>query len=219
MISVFDVIGPNMVGPSSSHTAGAVSIGLLARQIFAEPIQSAKFILYGSFAKTYRGHGTDKALLGGILGFQTDDPRIRKAFRYAEEKKIRYEYAPDERTVVEHPNTVDIELTGYSGNQMRIRGESTGGGKVRIVGINGIKIEFTGEYSTLVIRQEDKPGVVAGITKCLADAGINIAYMRLFREGEDDMACTVVESDQKLPSEICGEIRKNPRICEIRMIQ
>ena len=150
-LSIFDVIGPNMIGPSSSHTAGAVSIALMARNLFSEEIKSVRFTLYGSFSKTYQGHGTDRALLGGILGFSTDDERIRDAFDHAKNLGISYEFIVDELTVTNHPNTADIELTGVTGRKMTIRGESIGGGKMKIVRIDHIDVEFTGEYSTLIV--------------------------------------------------------------------
>lgn len=127
-LSVFDVIGPNMIGPSSSHTAGAVSIGLLARKMFPETVKKVTFTLYGSFAKTYHGHGTDRALLGGILGFNTDDERIRHAFSLAKEMNVAYEYVIDEKTMPDHPNTADILLEGENGYTLFVRGVSIGGG-------------------------------------------------------------------------------------------
>ena len=144
-LSIFDVIGPNMIGPSSSHTAGAVSMALVARKMFPEQICKVKFVLYGSFAKTYHGHGTDRALLGGILGFSTDDARIRDAFDIATERGVEFEYIPDEETITDHPNTADIYMTGVNGYEMMVRGESIGGGKIKIVRINDIDVEFTGD--------------------------------------------------------------------------
>ena len=218
-LSVFDVLGPKMIGPSSSHTAGAVSIGKMARKMFPEPVRRVRFTLYGSFAQTYRGHGTDKALLGGILGFDTYDMRIRDAFRIAGEQEIAYEYLADTEEVMEHPNTVEIQLWGISGREMSVRGESTGGGRIRITRINGIRVEFTGEYSTLIVRQFDKPGVVAHITRSLADQNVNIALMRLFRENKGELAYTVVESDEKIPREVLKEIEQNPFVEETLLIQ
>lgn len=218
-LSIFDVIGPNMIGPSSSHTAGAVSISLMARNLFSESIQSVTFTLYGSFAKTYRGHGTDRALLGGILGFATYDERIRDAFSYAEQMGVTYRYIIDEETMTNHPNTVDIDITGTSGRTMSIRGESIGGGKMKIVRIDQIDVEFTGEYSTLIVRQIDKPGVVAHITQALSEQNVNIAFMRLFREDKGATAYTVVESDEYIPEEVLDQIRTNPNVSDLMLIQ
>lgn len=218
-LSIFDVIGPNMIGPSSSHTAGAVSIALMARKMFPEPIQKVTFTLYGSFAKTYRGHGTDRALLGGILGFATDDERIRDAFAHAEAMNVEYHYIIDETTVTNHPNTADIDIVGISGHTLSVRGESIGGGKMKIVRIDNIDVEFTGEYSTLIVHQQDKPGVVAHITQALSEQEVNIAFMRLFREKKGANAYTVVESDQNIPTEVLDKIRTNPNVDNLMLIQ
>lgn len=218
-LSMFDIIGPNMIGPSSSHTAGAVAIALMARKMFPEEIKKVTFTLYGSFAKTYRGHGTDRALLGGILGFSTDDERIRDAFEYAKEMQIDYQFVVDENTQTNHPNTADIELLGVNGYALSIRGESIGGGKMKIVRIDHIDVEFTGEYSTLIVHQQDKPGVVAHITQALSEQEVNIAFMRLFREDKGANAYTVVESDEPIPEEVLDKIRTNPNVDNLMLIQ
>ncbi|MCI6044044.1 L-serine ammonia-lyase, iron-sulfur-dependent subunit beta [bacterium] len=219
LISVFDVIGPNMVGPSSSHTAGAASVALMAQKLFQKEIKEVVFTLYGSFAKTYRGHGTDRALVGGIMGFDTDDLRIRDSFQIAQERGLKYHF---EKNTVEdevHPNTVDICMTGIDGSVMTVRGVSVGGGKIKIVRMNGVNVEFTGEYSTLVVIQNDKPGVVAHITTCLSQVNANIAFMRLFREEKGARAYTIVESDEMIPEEVLAHIRKNPNVEDLILIQ
>lgn len=218
-LSIFDVIGPNMIGPSSSHTAGAVSIALMARKMFPEPVKKATFTLYGSFSKTYQGHGTDRALLGGVLGFATHDERIRDAFEHAKEMGVAYEFIIDEETSVEHPNTADIDLLGVNGHTLSIRGVSIGGGKMKIVRIDNIDVEFTGEYSTLIVHQKDKPGVVAHITQALSKQNVNIAFMRLFREGKGSDAYTVVESDETIPEEVLDRIRTNKNVSDLMLIQ
>ena len=218
-LSIFDVIGPNMIGPSSSHTAGAVAIGLLARKMLSEEVNEVTFTLYGSFSKTYHGHGTDRALLGGILGFATDDERIRDAFDLAKERGVDYKYVIDEETVTDHPNTADIDLTGVNGHRLSIRGESIGGGKIRIVRINGIDVSFTGEYSTLIVQQEDVPGVVAHIAQCLSDKQINIAFLRMFRDSKGADAFTVVESDEPITENVLEQIKQNPNITDVMLIQ
>ena len=218
-LSIFDVIGPNMIGPSSSHTAGAVHIALMARKMFPEPIQKVTFTLYGSFAKTYQGHGTDRALLGGILGFATDDERIRDAFAHAKEMNVEYEYIIDENTPTNHPNTADIDIVGVTGHTLSVRGESIGGGKMKIVRIDNINVEFTGEYSTLIVHQQDKPGVVAHITQALSEQNVNIAFMRLFRENKGENAYTVVESDHPIPETVLDNIRTNPNVDDLMLIQ
>ena len=181
-ISVFDVLGPNMIGPSSSHTAGAAVIAYLAQKMINGPLVKVKFTLYGSFAKTYRGHGTDRALLGGIMGFATDDMRIRDSFSIADEIGLAFSFRTTEEETDVHPNTVDIVMENAAGQSMTIRGESLGGGKVRITRINQVKVLFTGEYSAAIVIHQDKPGVVAHITTCLSERNVNIAFMRLLRE-------------------------------------
>ena len=184
-----------------------------------EKLTEVTFTLYGSFARTYKGHGTDRALLGGVLGFATDDLRIRDAFSWAEKMGVKYQYIADKEFVPDHPNTVDIRMTGENGTKMQVQGQSIGGGKIKITQINGINVEFTGEYSTLVVKQIDKPGVVTHITQCLSNQNVNIAFMRLFREGKGKTAYSVVESDERIPDEILEEIRQNPYVQEILLIQ
>ena len=218
-ISLFEVIGPNMVGPSSSHTAGAVSMALLARKLFPAEIKKVEFTLYGSFAKTYRGHGTDRALLGGIIGFETDDLRIRDSLSIAKERNLDYHFSIGQDTGEEHPNTADIDMTGVNGERLFVRGVSIGGGKVKIVRLNQIDVDFTGEYSTLIISQTDRPGVVAHITKVLSEREVNIAFMRLFREEKGAKAFTVVESDERIPDEVVEQIRENPLVSDVMLVQ
>ena len=218
-ISVFDVIGPNMVGPSSSHTAGAAVIGALAHKMIAPPLARVEFTLYGSFAKTYRGHGTDRALLGGVMGFAPDDLRIRDSFAIARERGVEFTFFCDQEERDIHPNTVDIHLENAGGQVMTLRGESLGGGKVRITRINGVEVDFTGEYSAVIVVQQDRPGVVAHITKAISDRGVNIAFMRLFRDEKGQTAYTIVESDQQLPQDIVGVLRENPNIHDVMLVQ
>lgn len=219
-ISVFDVIGPNMVGPSSSHTAGAARIALLAGKMIGEKIKSIKFTLYGSFAKTYKGHGTDKALVGGMLGFETDDVRIRDSFNIAKENGLEFEFVcnnDDDDDI--HPNTVDMYIVGQSGRELTVRGESLGGGKVMLTRINGVKVQFTGEYHALIVVQHDHPGVVAGITSVLSSWDVNIAYLRVFREEKGGLAYTIVESDEEISEKAVDVIKKNPAIKDIMLVK
>lgn len=218
-ISVFDVLGPNMIGPSSSHTAGAAVISQLAQKLIAPPLKKVEFTLYGSFAKTYHGHGTDRALLGGIMGFSTDDVCIRDSFRIAEERGLEFSFVPNETETDVHPNTVDIRMENAAGQVMTVRGVSLGGGKVKIVRINGVEVDFTGEYSAVIVVQQDKPGVVAHITKVLSDRGVNLAFMRLFRESKGLTAYSIIESDGRLPEGITEELKKNPYIHDVMIVQ
>ena len=219
VISVFDVLGPNMIGPSSSHTAGAEIIAFLAQKMITPPLVRVNFTLYGSFAKTYPGHGTDRALLGGIMGFSADDTRIRDSFDIAAKRGLAYSFTPNETETDIHPNTVDIRMENAEGQVMTVRGESLGGGKVRIVRINGVKVDFSGEYNALIVVQQDKPGVVAHITNILREHGVNIAFMRLFREAKGHTAYTIVESDERLPEGVSKLLRQNPNITDVMVVQ
>ena len=209
-ISVFDVLGPIMVGPSSSHTAGTAAIAYLAQKMINGTLKKVEFTLYGSFAKTYRGHGTDRALLGGIMGF---------SFEIATAKGLEYSFKTNEEDTEIYPNTVDIAMTNNLGQTMTIRGESLGGGKVRIVRINKVKVDFTGEYSAAIVIHQDKPGVVAHITKCLSDDGVNIAFMCLFREAKGHIAYTIVESDDALPADLSDMLKENPNVHDVMIVQ
>lgn len=218
-ISVFDVLGPNMIGPSSSHTAGAAVIAFLAHKMIAPPLKKVEFTLYGSFSRTYHGHGTDRALLGGIMGFGTDDIRIRNSFQIAAERGLAYSFIPCETEGDVHPNTVDILMENTGGQVMTVRGESLGGGKVRISRINGVSVDFTGDYSTVIVVQRDKPGVVAHITKVLSDNNVNIAFMRLFREAKGYTAYTIVESDGRFPEGIDEPLRDHPHVYDVMIVE
>ena len=218
-ISIFDVIGPVMVGPSSSHTSGAATIAWMARQIFDGAPCKAVFTLYGSFADTYRGHGTDRALVGGVLGYRSDDTRIRDSFEHAKEDGLEFDFVIDSKTEVKHPNTVDIHLEGSDGHSLMIRGESIGGGRVRIVRINEIDVEFTGEYSTLIIGHQDAKGAAAYITGILSDHSVNIAFMKLFREEKGLRAITVIESDEYIPDEAVSDLLANTQVHSVDLIE
>ena len=218
-MNVFDIIGPVMIGPSSSHTAGAARLGRIARALLGQRPVRADILLHGSFAKTYRGHGTDRALLGGIMGFGTDDLRIRDSFQIANSRGLAFSFKPDESEQDVYPNTVDIWMENAAGQTMTVRGESLGGGKVRIVRINGVHVDFTGEYAAVIAVHQDKPGVVAHMTKVLSDRNVNIAFMRLFREGKGDTAYSIIESDGTLPEGISEELRANPHIRDVMVVQ
>ena len=169
MHGVFDIVGPVMIGPSSSHTAGAVRLGLMARKILGEEAAKAEINLHGSFVMTYRGHGTDKALIAGILGFSPEDERIREALEIAAQKGMSCSF----QTVnIEdaHPNTAVIYLVGTSGRTARVRGASVGGGNIMITNIDGYNVELTGRYPALITIHHDCPGVITQVTKLLAEA-------------------------------------------------
>ena len=218
-IGIFDVIGPIMVGPSSSHTSGAATISRMARQIFSGTPAKVKFILYGSFAETYMGHGTDRALIGGMLGYKSSDIRIRNAYEHAEENGLEVEFEIDKETSVNHPNTVDVIMAGADGHILDIRGESIGGGRVRIVRLNGIEVDFTGEYSTMIIGHQDKTGTVAYITRCLAEDKVNVATLKLFREGKGKKAFTVIEADSFVSEDLKERILKFESVTSVDLIE
>lgn len=205
--SMFDVVGPNMIGPSSSHTAGACRIGKAAYKISGGNIKKVTFLLHGSFAKTYRGHGTDKALVGGILGFDPDDERIKNSFDLAKEKGIEYIFQEENLGEV-HSNTVKIIIEKNEDEKIELMGSSIGGGNIVVTEINGLKIEFTGEYDTLIISHVDKPGVIAKVTAVLALYDINIAFMRVYRHNKGENAFMVIETDDEIASEIVSYIKK-----------
>ena len=215
---IFDIIGPNMIGPSSSHTAGALRIAYLAGRLIHGGLKRADFTLYGSFAKTYRGHGTDRALLGGIMGFGTDDVRIRDSYAIAQERGLQYSFRIDTAAEVPHPNTVGITLAGADGHSVHVTGVSIGGGSVRLRELDGVEIDLSGEYDTIVVKQYDKPGVVAFITKTLSESGVNIAFMRLYRENRGKIAYTIVEADQPIHRETVRTIFEHPDIVAARRI-
>ena len=217
-ISVFDVIGPNMIGPSSSHTAGANVIGYLARKLAPGRITRVTFRLYGSFAQTYHGHGTDRALLGGLLGFRSDDERIVRSFELAEQEGLQFEFIPDGSETEVHPNTADIIMECDNGKTMTVRGESLGGGKARICRINGVEVDFSGQYHALLVIQNDRPGVLAHITRCLSDQNVNIAFLRLFREEKGNTAYTFAESDDPIPESAVPDILKNRNVLDVMLI-
>ncbi|MDD7689444.1 MAG: L-serine ammonia-lyase, iron-sulfur-dependent subunit beta, partial [Ellagibacter isourolithinifaciens] len=178
-----DIIGPIMVGPSSSHTAGALRIALMARNLCGSAPQKAVFRLLGSFAHTYQGHGTDKALVAGMLGFAADDLRVRDSFRWASAKGLAFSFTPDPQADdFAHPNTIDVTVTDESGCTVCVRGESIGGGAAVITRLDGIDVHITGEHTSVVVRQRDEAGVLAHIARCLSDEGVNIATTRMFRE-------------------------------------
>lgn len=204
--SMFDVVGPNMIGPSSSHTAGACRLGKVACKIAGEGIQEVTFLLHGSFAKTYRGHGTDKALVGGILGFDPDDERIRNSFEIAEKEGIYFKFIEENLGEV-HANTAKIIVKKHDGSQVEVLGSSIGGGNVVIKEINGLELEFTGEYVTLIISHIDKPGIIAKVSTILAEHNINIAFMRVYRHEKGEKAFMIIETDDDITSHVIDDLK------------
>jgi len=197
-MAIFDIIGPVMVGPSSSHTAGAARIGYIARKLLAEKPKVIRAELYGSFLTTGKGHGTDRALVAGLLGMLPDDMRIPRSLEIAEESGVEVQFG-EANLRDGHPNSVRLLLTGVSGETMEIIGESIGGGRINIASIDGVTTNFSGEYPTLIVHNLDTPGHVAQVTTALSQKGVNIATMQLYRTQRNGMAVMVIETDQVIP--------------------
>lgn len=215
---LFDVLGPVMTGPSSSHTAGAVRIGLTARRLLGCRPLHAEILLHGSFAATGRGHGTDKALVAGLLGMQPDDPQIPQSFALAEQAGLEFTIG----TVAlrgAHPNTAVLNLTGEDGHRLEVMGASIGGGRINICQIDGITTDFGGDYNTLIVHNLDTPGHVAAVTGCLSDHRINIANMQLYRSTAGGYAVMVLECDQSIPDEVISTLRSQPGIVKVTSLK
>lgn len=218
-LSIRDIIGPVMIGPSSSHTAGALRIALMARKLLAAEPARVTFTLYGSFAHTFRGHGTDRALVAGMLGLPPEDERIRSSFELAAEAGLEFSFLPDAETKTAHPNTVDLLVTDRLGAQTRVRGESVGGGAAVICEIDGVEVRLSGEYHSIVVKQKDECGVLAHIAACLNTFGINIATTRLFRERRGDTAYTIMETDEEIPASIAQAIEAHESIYSVTVVR
>lgn len=205
-IGTFDILGPNMIGPSSSHTAGALRIAFVAGRMVEKAV-SVKFVLYGSFARTYHGHGTDRALVGGILGYHPDDERIRDSFEHAKEAGLEFSFEENFTDKEIYPNTVDIYVTDESGSVMSLRGKSIGGGNAVITRLNGVDVELTGNYSTLVVEHIDKKGTLAFVTTVLSAYDLNIGSLRLYRESKGKMAYAIIEVDTNVSQQVISALR------------
>ena len=197
MINIFDMMGPVMVGPSSSHTAGAARIGNMGRTLLGEEVARADIGLYGSFAETGYGHGTDRALLAGLLGMKPDDLRIPNAYEEANRAGMAYSFRTVELRDA-HPNTALLELTGTSGKKMTLVASSVGGGAIVVNKIDGINVNFTGDFNTLIVRNQDETGSVAAITSILSQVHINVANMSVNRHRRGGDALMVIETDQHI---------------------
>lgn len=202
---IFDIIGPIMIGPSSSHTAGAARLGKVARTIAGGKIKSVVFLLHGSFAKTYKGHGTDRALVAGILGMEPSDVDLRRSLEIAKEMGLKVEFKPADLGDV-HPNTVKF-LIDSVGGYSEVVGSSIGGGNVEISEVNGEKVKITGAYPTLIISHIDVPGAVSKVTSILYENNINIAFMSVTRAKKGKNATMVFQCDNNLPLEAINHIR------------
>ena len=197
MINIFDMMGPVMVGPSSSHTAGAARIGNMGRTLLGEEVARADIGLHGSFAETGFGHGTDRALLAGLLGMKPDDLRIPNAYEEANRAGMAYSFRTVELRDA-HPNTALLELTGKSGKKLTLQASSIGGGAIVVNKIDGIDVNFTGDFNTLIVRNQDESGSVAAITSILSQVHINVANMSVNRHRRGGDALMVIDTDQHI---------------------
>ena len=214
MLDIFDILGPVMVGPSSSHTAGAVRIGSMARTLLGDEPVEAKIHLHGSFAETGPGHGTDRALVAGLLGMKPDDLRI--PYAYQEAKKRGLEFTIDTVELRDaHPNTAVLTLTSRTGRQLSLKAASVGGGRIRVTEIDGVPADFGGDSNTLIIHNEDTPGCIAEVTMSLAQRRINIASMQVFRAATGGYAVMVLECDSHIPHVLEQQMAVMPGIRKV----
>lgn len=199
-MNLFDILGPVMVGPSSSHTAGAVRIGFVSRKLLQEKPVKAEIQLHGSFATTGLGHGTDRALVAGLLGMKPDDIRIPQSFTLAEKEGLVFSFRTANLKDV-HPNTAVLKLTGINGRELEVQAASIGGGRIMIQKLDGIQVNFSAEKPTLIVHNLDQPGHVAEVTSMLSHKSVNVATMQLYRDKRGGYAVMVLELDQEVPSE------------------
>lgn len=215
--SVFDILGPIMIGPSSSHTAGAARLAKLAAKIAEGDVKEVVFMLHGSFSKTYRGHGTDRALVAGILGMDPWDENLRNSFNIAKERSLKYKFQEADLGDV-HPNTVKFVMTDSNGDKTTVTGSSIGGGNIVIFELDGQSIQFTGAHPTIIINNLDVPGMIYRISNLLFENTINIASMNVYRKAKGSEATTVIETDSAVPSSIIDKIRGIEHVNNVEQI-
>jgi len=214
--TVFDIIGPIMIGPSSSHTAGAAKIGRVARLLFGRQPKWAKVSFYGSFAQTYQGHGTDVAIIGGILDFDTFDERIPSSLSIAEEIGMNISFI-EEKANVDHHNTARIVI-GDEVDQLELVGISIGGGKIEIIELNGFQLKLSGNHPALLILHQDRAGTIAAVANILAELSINIGHMEVARKEKGQMAMMTIEVDHNLDNDVLKRLMKLPNIIQATKI-
>ncbi len=213
-MNLFDIIGPVMVGPSSSHTAGAVKIGYVSRKLLQEPVASVEVLLYGSFLLTGDGHGTGLAIVAGLLGMLPDDARIPHSLEIAEAQNMKVTFGKAELKEG-HPNSVLLKLVGTKGRNLEVVGQSLGGSVINIASIDGLSANFSGDYPTLIVHNEDQPGHIADVTGMLSECSINIATLQLYRESRGGNAVMVLECDQEVPESVLDKIEKSNGIQKV----
>jgi L-serine dehydratase len=207
MVSLFDILGPVMVGPSSSHTAGACRLGLMARAILGGTPERARIALHGSFAATGEGHGTHRALVGGLVGIAPDDLRLKHAYDEAKAAGLDWEFETSTwaRTRTRTPPSSSV---ARGDDRVTVRGASVGGGRIEVTEIDGFPISLGGDYHTLVVLARDEPGTIMTITGMLAAEGINLATMRVDRTGRRKDALMTIEADEGVPERVLQELRE-----------
>lgn len=210
-MNVFDIIGPIMIGPSSSHTAGAARIGKTAAMLLNAPVASADILFHGSFAKTYQGHGTDKAIVGGILKMDPWDPGIRTSLETAKERGISISIHTG--TIENaHPNTVSVTLTSSDGDHISVQGASVGGGNIVIEKVNDMEVCFTGQNPTLIVMHRDVPGTIAHVTSLVAAKQANICNFRLSRQEKGGIAIMTIEMDSEFDLSLVSQVKSLPYV-------
>lgn len=214
---VFDILGPIMIGPSSSHTAGAARLAKVASIIAGDEITKVEFLLHGSFAQTYKGHGTDKALVAGILKMDPWDDNLKRSFEIAAEKGIELKFTETDLGDV-HPNTVKFVITKKDDKRTEVEGSSIGGGNILVFNIDGQNVEFTGERPTILTQHKDLPGVISKISSILFDENINIANMRVYRSGKGKMATMALETDNLILEDVMDRIKNIEEIENVKFI-
>jgi L-serine dehydratase len=215
---VFSIIGPAMVGPSSSHTAGAARIGRAARQVLGELPREAEVTFFGSFAATYQGHGTDRAIAGGLLDFSTDDHRLPDSLELAAEAGMEISFRQG-TGLFPHPNTVRLHLTGEeTGNELTLTGISIGGGNIEIVDIDGFGVKLTGMYPTILIHHMDYLGVLASVTDVMRSGQFNIGHMSLDRKNRSGAALTVLELDEPATPDLLHDLESLPAVKSVKLV-
>lgn len=205
-MNIFEILGPVMVGPSSSHTAGAVRIGYVCSKLMGVRVISADIGLYGSFLLTGKGHGTPQAIVAGLLGMTPDDARIPDSFEIAKAQGLKFTIG-EAKLKEAHPNSVLLKLTGENGKELEVIGESLGGSIINIAQIDGLPANISGDYPTLIASNMDVPGMVAKVSKVLYDADINIAQMHLYRASRGKNSVLIAECDQEIEDKTLNDIR------------
>jgi L-serine dehydratase len=218
MVSLFDILGPVMVGPSSSHTAGACRLGLMARAVLGGTPEHARIQLHGSFAATGEGHGTHRAIVGGLIGLAPDDLRLREAYAEAEAAGLEWSFAEIDLGEEAHPNTVIFEVD-LGTERVRLMGASVGGGRIEVTEIDGFSVSLSGGYHTLVVLAHDTPGTIATIAGIFAEDGVNLATMRVDRTGRHKDALMTIEVDEPISDSALEEIRAFPWLRWARRVE